>query len=108
MILRLLITRALPGGLMNEPEGTIPKIVNPSETETLTTIHFYYPALENLNNLTIYGEDGRLGVLNEKAAAASFSEPREHFKTLQINAFKFISYADLKKCKKSSHISHNS
>ena len=96
-------TRALPGGVMNEPNGTIHKIVNPSETDTLITIHFYYPALENLNNLTIYDEDGRLGVLNEKAAAASFQEPREHFKTLQNNAFKFISYADTKNAK-SHHI----
>ena len=88
---------------MNKPDETIHKIVNPNSTETLTTIHFYYPTLENLNNLTIYGEDGRLGVLNEKAAAASFREPRVHFKTLQNNAFKFISYADSKNAK-SHHI----
>ena len=95
--------RGLPGGILNEPDGTIHKICNPSETENLVTIHFYYPALDNLNNLAIYGENGTLGVLNEHAKAASFKEPQEHFKKLEHNAFEYIPFINTKNAK-SHHI----
>ncbi len=84
--------RAIKGGVINEPDGTIHKIVNPSKNQALVTLHFYYPALENLNNLVLYSEDGTKGILNEKAACASFDEAKAHFKLLEENAFTFHSY----------------
>lgn len=85
--------RAIKGGIIDEPDGTIHKIVNPSKDQALVTLHFYYPALENLNNLVLYGEGGTKGVLNEQAVTASFNEPKSHFKLLEENAFTFHPYA---------------
>ena len=89
------IMRALPGGTLDEPDGVIHKIKNPSLTETLVTIHFYYPALENLDGLALYDiETNSVGVLNEKAESASFTEPPEHFQSLIKNAFEYDAGAD--------------
>lgn len=96
-------TRALQGGILNEPDGTVHKIVNPSKTDTLVTLHFYYPALEDLNNLVLYSEDGKKGVLNELAKTASFNEPKEHFKLLEDNAFDYVPFNKSSKAK-SHHI----
>lgn len=83
--------RALPGGVIAEPDGTIHKITNPSTTDHLVTCHFYYPALESLDGLVLYElESGTIGVLNEKAETASFHEPREHFKEWKPGAFRFV------------------
>lgn len=84
--------RAISGGIIDEPDGTIHKIVNPSATENLITLHFYYPALETLDGLVLYNtEKGQIGKLNEKAKTASFLEPQEHFHEFQENAFEFVS-----------------
>lgn len=85
-----LVMKALKHGIVNEPDGTIHKICNCSQTDELVTLHFYYPALDTLDGLTLYNtETGTVGTLNEKAATASFDEPIEHFHTLEENAFSF-------------------
>ena len=81
----------LKGGLIPEPDGTLHKMYNPSGEESLVTAHFYYPPLENMDNMVIYNlENQRIGTLNDKASTASWSEPDEHFKSIQENAFKFV------------------
>ncbi len=80
------------GGIMNEPDGIVHAIKNFSITEPLITLHIYYPALTDLNNLTVFDPKTlTLGVLNEKALNASFREPKENFHSLRKNAFKFFS-----------------
>lgn len=82
--------RAMRSGVLDEPDGTIHKIKNPSSTEPLVTCHFYYPALDTLDGLVMYDTTtGDIGTLNEKAASASFNEPIEHFRELKKNAFEF-------------------
>lgn len=86
--------RAIKGGILDEPDGVIHKIVNPSKTDHLVTLHFYYPALETLDDLVLYEPEKRtIGVLNEKAQTASFEEPEEHFKSLKENAFEFVPFS---------------
>ena len=84
--------KSVRGGIMPEPDGILHKILNPSGEEELVTAHFYYPALENLEDMVIYDlENERIGTLNDKAGSASWTEPVEHFKNIQENAFKFVS-----------------
>jgi len=90
--------RAFPGGVLDEPDGTIHKIANPSSTKTLITAHFYYPALETLDGLKVYDiPTKRIGVLNEKAKSASFKEPESCFHSIEENAFEFIDYKTARK-----------
>lgn len=84
--------RAYAGGVLNEPDGTIHKIVNASDEEYLVTLHFYYPALDNLDQLRLFDlEGGRIATLNEKAVTASFGQPDECYRTIEENAFVYIS-----------------
>ena len=90
-----LITTVHDGGVLPEPDDIIHKIMNGSKTEPLITIHFYYPALTDLNGLKIYDlESEKIGVLNSLAASASWAEPEEHFDSITPNAFKYIEDAD--------------
>lgn len=92
MLRESITTRALAGGVLDEPDGVIHKIANPGETETLVTLHFYFPALETLDGLVLYDlKDKRMGVLNEKAQSASFIEPPNHFHVVKENAFSYES-----------------
>ncbi|MBL4651720.1 MAG: methyltransferase domain-containing protein [Flavobacteriales bacterium] len=85
--------KGLPGGLIAEKDGMIHKLVNLSETENAVTAHFYYPALENLNGIDIYDiETGRIGTLNDKAATASWLEPKSSFSKIEENAFSYLPY----------------
>ena len=82
-----------PGGVLNEPDGVIHKIVNADKEKPLVSLHFYYPALETLDGLTLYDEEtGTIGVLNEKARSASFNEAPEHFKTQEQGVFEFVPF----------------
>lgn len=79
---------ARKGGVIDEPDGTIHLIRNPSKDKELITCHFYYPALETLDGLKVYDlESGKIGTLNDKAATASFLEPDDHFRDLEEGAF---------------------
>lgn len=83
--------RAYAGGVLNEPDGTIHKIVNASDEDYLVTLHFYYPALDTLDNLRLFDlENGRIATLNEKAATASFGQPSDCYRSVEEEAFEFI------------------
>ncbi len=83
--------RALPGGCIDEPDGVIHKIINPSSTERLVTLHFYYPALETLEGLKLYDlVNQRMAVLNAKAKTASFDQDESCFDVLVDGAFSYI------------------
>lgn len=83
---------ARAGGVIDEPDGTIHLIRNPSKSEELVTCHFYYPALETLDGLKVYDlDEGKIGTLNERAATASFLEPEAHFSNIEEGAFKYLS-----------------
>lgn len=85
------VLQGTKGGLMAEPDGTLHKISNPSTEENLITAHFYYPAQENMENMAIYDlENERIGILNDKAASASWNEPKEHFKGITEEAFRYV------------------
>ncbi|WP_306643920.1 methyltransferase domain-containing protein [Sanyastnella coralliicola] len=87
--------RAQAGGVLNEPDNTIHKIVNPSEEEYLVTLHFYYPALDTLDRLRIFDLDkGAVATLNEKAPTASFAHPKDNYHAFEEDAFKYVSLAD--------------
>ena len=79
------------GGVLPEPDGTIHKIVNPSSEHPLITVHFYAPALEDLDGMVLYDADRCWrGVLNEKATTASFNQDLEGFRSLEKEAFSFV------------------
>lgn len=85
------LIRAHRGGVLDEPDGTIHKIVNPSRTDTLVTAHFYYPALDSLDGLKLYDTDtGAIAVLNEKAPSASLNLPKDCFHSFETNAFTYV------------------
>lgn len=83
--------RALPGGVIDEPDGVIHKIVNPRKDKPLITLHFYAPALETLDGLKLYDlENGRIAELNEHAVTASFDQDASCFRSMQESAFSFV------------------
>jgi len=77
------------GGLIPEPDGVIHKLANHSKTQLLVTLHFYYPPLKDLNGLKLYGTDGTVSVLNEKAPAASLSLPADCYRSFERDQFIF-------------------
>ena len=83
--------RVTAGGILPEPDGTIHKIVNPSQDEPLVTVHFYAPALDTLDGMVIFdAERGWLGELNERATTASFNQDEDGFRRLEKGAFTFV------------------
>lgn len=79
------------GGVLPEPDGTIHKIVNPSSEHPLVTVHFYAPALENLDGMVLYdAERCWRGELNEHATTASFHQDEKGFRSLEKEAFSFV------------------
>ena len=83
--------RANRGGVLNEPDGTIHKIVNASKEDYLVTLHFYYPALDTLDGLELFClETGRIGVLNKKASTASFNQDEDCFHKITENGFEYV------------------
>ncbi len=87
--------RAYAGGVLNEPDGTIHKIVNASDEDYLVTLHFYYPALDTLDNLRLFDlVHRRIATLNEKAATASFGQDPSCYRSIEEDAFEFVPLAD--------------
>lgn len=76
-------------GIIPEPDGTIHKISNASDTENLVTLHFYYPALKDLNGLKIFSEDGSIVELNEKAGSASLDLNKDCYRSYLKDQFDF-------------------
>ena len=85
------IIRASKGGVLNEPDSVIHKLVNPNNKPAVT-LHFYCPALKDLEGMVIYSEDGTEGVLNEKATSAIFDQDKENFRSITKNKFNFIPF----------------
>jgi ubiquinone/menaquinone biosynthesis C-methylase UbiE/predicted metal-dependent enzyme (double-stranded beta helix superfamily) len=77
------------GGLIPEPDGVIHKLANHSKSEFLVTLHFYYPPLKDLNGLKLFGEDGTISVLNEKAPSASLNLPSDCYQSFERGKFKY-------------------
>ena len=77
------------GGLIPEPDNTIHKLANHSKTAPLVTLHFYYPPLADLDHLKLYGIDGTISELNQKATSASLSLPKECYRSFKRDQFKF-------------------
>jgi ubiquinone/menaquinone biosynthesis C-methylase UbiE/predicted metal-dependent enzyme (double-stranded beta helix superfamily) len=89
------LIRAQRGGVLDEPDGTIHKIVNPSSTEHLVTVHFYTPALDTLDGLKLYDtKTGTIAVLNEHAPSASLQLPESCFHSFQPGAFTYLPLAE--------------
>jgi len=83
--------RSTEGQIMSVADGHIHKIFNPDENNPLITAHFYYPLRKTMDGVAIYDiANERIGVLNERALATSWDEPKEHFKSITENAFKYI------------------
>jgi len=84
------ITDAGPFGVLPEEEGVIHKLWNRSE-EPAVSIHFYYPTLESFDKMEIFDiTTERKGILNDKAVAASWQSPDDHFHSIENDAYTFI------------------
>lgn len=84
------VLRAYPKGIVPEPDGTIHKIRNGSDEEALVTLHFYYPALEDLDGLVLYDlESGTAFTCNQSAPTASIHLPVSNYRSIKENAFHF-------------------
>jgi len=89
------LIKATKGGVLNEPDGVIHKLVNDTDKPAVT-LHFYYPALVDMDGMAIYNEEGTMAVLNEKALTASFDQPMECFRSYQKNDFEYVPYIERK------------
>ncbi len=85
------IMRYFDGGVADEPENVIHKLANPSHQHYAVTLHFYYPALDTLEDLVIYHpEKGAEGTLSKEATSASWSDKPGHFKSVKEGIFTFM------------------
>ena len=79
----------LAGALIKESDGVIHLLKNPTD-ELAITVHFYYPPLADFDGMEIYDlSTETIGVLNDTAESASWSEPRTSFKEIKKKAFKY-------------------
>ena len=84
------VLRALPKGIVPEPDGTIHRIRNGSDQDALVTLHFYHPALEDLDGLVLYDlSTGSSFTCNETAPTASIHLPASNYRGIQHQAFRF-------------------
>lgn len=85
------LVQAQPGGILPEPDGTIHLIRNGRQNERLVTLHFYSPALDNLDDLKLYDlATGTIKVCNEHATSASLDLDASCYKEVQHEAFHFM------------------
>lgn len=84
------VLQALPKGRVPEPDGTIHKIRNGSASEALVTLHFYHPALKDLNGLVLYDlATGSAMTCNETAPTASIHLPASNYRRIEQEAFRY-------------------
>ncbi|MCB0790433.1 MAG: methyltransferase domain-containing protein [Flavobacteriales bacterium] len=82
-----------PGGVVPEPDGIIHVLRNPDRMDWARTLHFYFPALTDLDGMRIFDlSNGTIATLNSSAKAASFSEPESSFSKLEKEAFRFVPF----------------
>ncbi|MFY0675036.1 MAG: methyltransferase domain-containing protein [Bacteroidia bacterium] len=100
------VDRYVRNGLVPEPDGVIHKLRNNHSDQRAVSIHFYFPALHSFDGMRIYNiETGDSGVLSAEAKSAFWIERDGHFKSIDRNAFKYVSYEELNKHK--SHVISN-
>ena len=79
------------GKLIPEPDGVIHKLKNNSTTKRAISLHFYYPALENLDGMRLFNvETGDIGILSDQAQTACWDEQAGHFKEVHRGAFEYV------------------
>ncbi len=84
------VLRAHPGGVVPEPDGTIHKIRNGSKSSALVTLHFYSPALADLDGLVLYDlPTGRKFTCNKEAQTASVHLSENHYHSIEPKAFEY-------------------
>ncbi len=89
------IIRAKERGIVAEPDGTLHKIKNGSDSEALVTLHFYSPALADLDGLVLYDlPTGNRLTCNALAPTASVALDPRFYRTIEPQAFEFIASAD--------------
>ena len=94
--------QATSGGIVPEPDGTLHKIRNGSATDPLVTLHFYFPALKNLDGLALYDlKTGNRYICNEHAPTASIVLPEHCYRQVDLAAFHYSPPV------KASHIQSN-
>ena len=81
---------AFSGGVLAEPDGTIHRLVNGSDSKPLITLHLYAPALEDLGGLQLFDvEGGKVFTLKASAPAAVLDLAPGHYESIRQNAFRF-------------------
>lgn len=87
------VVQAQAGGILPEPDGTIHLIRNGSQNERLVTLHFYSPALDNLDGLKLYDlATGTIKICNEQATSASLDLTPSCYKEIEHGAFQFMAH----------------
>ena len=85
------IIRATERGIVAEPDGTLHKIKNGSNSDPLVTLHFYSPALANLDGLVLYDlPTGNRLTCNSLAPTASVDLDRTYYREVEPNAFEYV------------------
>ena len=85
------IIRATERGIVAEPDGTLHKIKNGSNSDPLVTLHFYSPALADLDGLVLYDlPTGNRLTCNSLAPTASVDLDRSYYREVEPNAFEYI------------------
>jgi ubiquinone/menaquinone biosynthesis C-methylase UbiE/predicted metal-dependent enzyme (double-stranded beta helix superfamily) len=89
------IIQAIPRGIVAEPDGTLHKIRNGSDSESLVTLHFYSPALADLDGLVLYDlPSGKRFTCNSLAPTASVALDPSFYHLVEPDAFEFVAPSD--------------
>ena len=81
---------AFPGGVLAEPDGTIHRLENASDSEPLITLHLYAPALTDLGGLQLFDiQGGQVFTLAASAPAAVLGLDDRHYESVDEDAFRF-------------------
>lgn len=89
------IIHATERGIIAEPDGTLHKIKNASDSEPLVTLHFYSPALADLDGLVLFDlPSGNRLTCNSLAPTASVALDRSFYRAVELEAFEYIPPSD--------------
>jgi cysteine dioxygenase len=79
------------GDIMREEDGAIHKLKNCSSDQRAITLHFYFPALLDFEDMHIYDlENGDIGILSASASSAIWNNEPGHFKNVLRKAFNYV------------------
>ena len=89
------IIQASSQGIVAEPDGTLHKIRNGSDSESLVTLHFYSPALADLDGLVLYDlPTGNRLTCNALAPTASVALDASFYRMVEPVAFEYVAPSD--------------